>query len=164
MDWLPEFIHKYLTFAGKCYRHCDKPTTIRVISQDSSHVLGAYACPDGVVSQVVYFSLKPNLPWFENLLSEQVGGEYVDSRDVRLATRHGWELAKGAQEELEAKLGLGGSLREVYWRRYPKSDAQKQLNVSLCIGNESNAGCLRLFMQGKESNERLCPACRAKVA
>lgn len=165
MDWFPEFVHKYLTFTGKCYRHCEKATKVKVISQDSNHVMGAYVCPDGIVSQVVYFSLKPNLTWFETLLSDHVGRENVDTRDIRLGTRHGWELAKGAQEELEAKLGPGGSIKEVYWTaRYPKTDIQKQMIVSLCIGNGSNAGCLRLFMQEKEANERLCPACRVKVA
>jgi hypothetical protein len=163
MVWFPEFVHNYLTFTGKCYRHCDKPTTIKVVSQDPDRVLGAYACPGGAVSHVVYFSLKPDLAWFEKFLSDQVGGENVQTRDIRLATRHGWELGKGAQHELESKLGPGGSVREVYWRRYPKTDDQKQRIVSLCTGTESKAGCLKLFMQGKESNERLCPACRART-
>jgi len=163
MAWFPDFVGKYLTFTCKCYRHCDKPTAIKVISQDSDRVLGAYVCPDGAVSQVVYFSIKPNLTWFEKLLSDQVGRENVQTRDIRLATRHGWELGMGAQPELESKLGVGGSMSEVYWRRYPKTDDQKQKIVSLCIGTKSSAGCLKLFMQEKESNERLCPACRAKA-
>jgi hypothetical protein len=164
MDWFPGFVQKYLTFTGKCYRHCDRPTTIKIVSQDSEQVLGAYICPDGVVSHVVYFSLKPNLEWFENLLSDQVGRENIEGRDIRLATRHGWELGKGAQEGLIAKLGPGGSVTEVYWRRYPKGDAQKQMIVSLCIGNGSKPGCSRLFMQGEKSNEKPCPVCRARAA
>jgi len=161
MGWFPEFVHNYLTFTGKCYRHCDKTTTIRVVSQDSDQVLGAYVCPSGAVSQVVYFSPKPNLTWFKKFLSNQVGTENVQTRDIRLATRHGWELGKGAQEAVESKLGSKGTIREVYWRRYPKTDEQKEKIVSLCIGTESKPGCLKLFMQGMKSNERLCPACRA---
>jgi len=164
MDWFPEFVRKHLTFTGKCYGHCDKSTAMKVLSKDSDHVLGAYICPDGVASHVVYFSLKPDLAWFEKLLSDQVGRENVESRDIRLATRHGWELGRGARDELEAQLACQSSIKEVYWRRYPKTDEQKQMNVSLCVGNESDAGCLKLFMQPKGSNQRLCPTCHGDLA
>lgn len=162
MDWFPTFVQKYLAYTGKCYRHCDRPTTLRVISQNSEHVLGAYTCPDGVVSHVVYLSPRPNVAWFEDTLSDQLGKQNVEGRDVRLASRHGWELGEGAREELVRELGDAGSITEVYWRRYPQSDEQKQMLVSMCIGNGIKPGCLRLFMQSEKSGERLCPACRAK--
>lgn len=160
MGWLADVVERHLTFTGKCYGHCDKPTAAKVIFQDSDHVIGAYACPNGVVSHVVYFSLKPDLAGFQAFLSGQVGEEIVKGRDLRLASRHGWELGKGAEEEIQSKLGPAGAIKQAYWRRYPATEAEKDLLVALCVGNNSKSGCLTLFMKGKESDERLCPACR----
>jgi hypothetical protein len=164
MDWFPEFVLKYLTFTGKCFRHCDKPTSMRVVSQNSTSVVGAYVCPDGFVSQVVYFSLKPDMQWFERMLSDQVGMENFSPRDIRIASRHGWELGGTAREIVEANLGQGASIREAYWTRYAKTEEQKQLAVSLCQGDGSKAGCMKLFMHDRGSVERLCPACKAKLS
>jgi hypothetical protein len=137
---------------------------MKVISQESSRVLGAYICPDGFVSQVVYFSQKPDLNWFNNIMASQVGPENFTTNDVRIATRHGWELGEDALESLEAKLGKGRSITEVYWTRYPRTEAQKQTAVSLCTGNDSRAGCLRLFTHDRSRVERFCSACETKGA
>jgi hypothetical protein len=163
MDWFPEFVRKYLNFTGKCYRHCDKPTAMTVVSQNSTGLVGAYLCPEGVVSQVVYFSTQPDREWFENSLREQVGQENVNHRDLRVASRHGWELGGDAQEILDSRLGEGAGVTEIYWTRYPKTEEQKQQAVSLCVGDGSNAGCMKLFMHDRNSVERLCPSCRAKI-
>lgn len=162
MDWFPDFILKYLSFTGKCFRHCEKPTSMKVISRDSANLVGAYVCPDGFVSQVVYFSLAPDQPWFEAMLSDQVGKENLSQRDIRVASRHGWELGGQAQGTLQSKLGERGAIREIYWTRYPKTDAQKQQAVSLCMGKVSRAGCMKLFIHDRNSLETLCPSCKAK--
>ncbi len=162
MDWFPEFVLKYLSFAGKCFRHCEKPTSMRVVSRGATSVVGAYVCPDGIVSQVAYFSLKPDLESFERMLSSQVGNENFSSRDVRVASRHGWELGGAAEKVLEANLGDGASLSEVYWTRYPRTEDQKEQAVSVCQGNASRQGCMRLFMHDRSSVEKLCPTCKAK--
>jgi hypothetical protein len=160
VDWLPKFIEQHLTFKGKCFRHCDRPTSMKVILQDPKRVIGAYVCSDGFVSQVVYFSQKPNLKWFSDTIVKQVGSEIFTANDVRVATRHGWELGGGAVETLEAQLGANPSVTEVYWTRYPRTEAQKQITVSLCTGDVSRPGCLRLFAHDRNKIERLCPACR----
>ncbi len=162
MDWFPEFILKYLSFKGKCFRHCEKPTSMKVISQGSANLVGAYVCPDGFVSQVVYFSLAPDQVWFEGMLSDQVGKENLSQRDIRVASRHGWELGEKALDILQSKLGESGAIREIYWTRYPKTDAQKQQALSLCMGEVSKAGCMKLFIHDRNSLERLCPSCKAK--
>jgi hypothetical protein len=162
LDWLPEFVLKYLNFTGKCFRHCDKPTAMTVLSQNATHLVGAYVCPEGFVSQVVYFSTEPDREWFENSLREQVGQENVSHRDLRVASRHGWELGGDAQGILDSRLGEGVGVTEVYWTRYPKTEEQKQQAVSLCVGDGSKVGCMKLFMHGRNSTEQLCPSCRAK--
>lgn len=135
---------------------------MKVVSQDSNNVVGAYVCPDGVVSQVVYFSPKPDLQWFEGMLSSQVGKENLSARDIRIASRHGWELGGSVQEIVEANLAQGASIGEAYWTRYPKTETQKQWVVSLCQGDASRLGCMRLFMHDRSLVENLCPACKAK--
>ncbi len=162
MDWFPEFVLKYLNFMGKCYWHCERATSMNVISQESSSLVGAYVCPDGFVSQVVYFSLQPDREWFEHILSDQVGKENLSPRDIRLASRHGWELGGYARDILQSNLGECGSISEIYWTRYPKTEAQKQQAVSLCIGEGLKIGCMKLFMHGRNSVEKYCPSCKAK--
>jgi len=162
MDWFPEFVIKYLNFTGKCYRHCDKPTAMKVVSQNSTSLVGAYICPQGFVSQVVYFSIKPDREWFESSLRAQVGQEKVIHRDLRVASRYGWELGGDAQETLDSRLGEGTGVTEIYWTRYPKTEEEKQQGVSLCVGDGSKVGCMKLFMRDRNSTERLCLSCRAK--
>jgi len=163
LDWLPKFVEEHLRFTGKCFRHCDKPTSMKVIFQDSARVLGAYACPDGFVSQVVYFSQKPDLNWFNSTVSSQVGTENFTINDVRIATRHGWELGGNAQESLTEKLGPNATITEVYWTRYARTDAQKQVAISLCTGDGSRPGCLKLFAHESGKTEKFCPTCRRAI-
>ncbi len=137
---------------------------MKVISKESSSLVGAYVCPDGFVSQVVYFSLQPDREWFERMLSDQVGKENLNHRDIRIASRHGWELGGNARNILQSKLGEGGAIREVYWTRYPKTEAQKQQAVSLCIGEGVKAGCMKLFMHDRNSMETFCPSCIVKYS
>jgi hypothetical protein len=160
MAWLPKFVEQYLTFTGKCFRHCNKPTSMKAILRDPIRYLGAYICPDGYVSQVVYFSQKPDLAWFMDTITSQVGTENFRSSDVRTATRHGWELGRDALQTLQTQLGTKPSITEVYWTRYPKTEAEKKIGISLCTGNIDRSGCLRLFPHDVNKAERLCPVCR----
>ncbi len=162
MDWFPDFVMKYLNFTGKCFRHCEEPTSMTVIFRNEKSLVGAYVCPDAFVSQVVYFSLKADAEWFRDLLSSQVGKENVSNKDIRIASRHGWELGDGALDTLESKLGPGVPVKEIYWTRYPSTEAEKEQAVSICIGDLSKKGCMRLFMHNRNSVQKLCPACRAK--
>jgi len=133
---------------------------MKVMFQDSTSMLGAYTCPDGFVSQVVYFSQKPDLNWFNTTISNQVGLENFMTNDVRPATRHGWELGGNADESLKAKLGPNSSITEVYWTRYARTNAQKQIAISLCTGDSSRSGCMKLFAHESGKVEKFCPACR----
>jgi hypothetical protein len=161
-EWFSDFVSAHLNFTGKCFRHCDKPTSMKIISQGTNRLVGAYVCPSGIVSHVVYFDLKPDMEWFHELLYSQLSRENVNRADIRIATRHGWERGGRAQEILEDRFGSRGSIKEVYWTRYPKTETQKQQAVSLCIGDSSRAGCLRLFSHDKNTHGELCPECGAR--
>jgi hypothetical protein len=136
---------------------------MRVVVEDSTRVLGAYVCPDGFVSQVVYFSQKPDLKWFADKITSEVGQENFTQNDVRVASRHGWELGGNAFETLEAKAGINSPITEVYWTRYARTDAEKPIAISLCIGDRSRSGCLKLFAHDRNTAERFCPACKSNL-
>jgi len=156
---LKGFVEKYLTFKGQCRRHCDGPTSFVDLWYDSDRVVGAYVCPDKYVSRVVYLSTKPNIDWFIDFLSSQVGEEVVNDRDIRTATRHGWELRDDALAEMK-EISPSGVIKEVYWTVYPQTEAEKGRGVFLCSYPEKGRGCGRLFVQDIKSRNRLCPKCR----
>jgi len=164
LEWVPEFVEKYLSFQGKCFRHCDKPTSMQIVSQNGAQVLGAYVCPDGFVSQVVYFSLKPDMRSFEEMITTQVGEENFTLNDVRVGSRYGWELGGDARKLVETNLGSDGKITEVYWTRYARTDAEKKVAISLCAGDSSRKGCLKLFPHDSGVAEKLCPICRQSKA
>lgn len=137
---------------------------MKVISKSADSLIGAYVCADSVVSQVVYFSTASDREYFIRTLTAQVGQEHLNPRDIRVASRHGWELGGDAEKELRSKLGEAGVIHEIYWTRYPRTDAEKQLVASLCTGNGAKAGCMRLFMHDRASIEKFCPSCKAKNA
>jgi len=163
MTTLRTFIDNHLTFTGKCFHHCKNPTTMRIIKEARGKIVAAYTCPDGFVSQVVYLTdSKPDLEWFREFLSEQVGKRNVSERDVRIATRYGWELGGKTRRQIQSQLGPAGKLAEVYWTRYPKTELQKKKAISLCIGSSSKPGCMRLFIHSRKSKPVLCPECTSK--
>ena len=160
---LRTFIDNHLTFTGKCFHHCEKPTTMRIIKEAGGKVVAAYTCPDGFVSQVVYFTdSEPDLEWFREFLTKQIGKRNVSKRDIRIATRYGWELGGDARRKIQSQLGPGGKLIEVYWTRYPKTELQKKNAISLCIGSSNKPGCVRLFIHSRKSKPGLCPECASK--
>ena len=124
--------------------------------------MGAYLCSGGFVSRVMYFSLEPNLGWFYSFLSGQIGRGMVKRRDLRVATRHGWELGEEAAVELGelASQWRKPAVAEVYWTYYPKTDAEKSKGIFLCSKPEHGSGCGKLFAQEVTSKNRLCPRCR----
>lgn len=162
MDWFPEFILKYLNFDGKCFRHCDRSTSMQTLLHEPSRVVGAYVCPDGFVSQVVYFSTTPDIKWFEKMVSEQVGAENLASKDIRVGSRHGWELDGDARRVLESTLGVDGKITEVYWTRYAKTDAEKRVQISLCPAGGLEKRRPHLFAHDSNKTDRFCPSCQTK--
>jgi hypothetical protein len=158
---LKQFVEKYLTFQGKCYGHCDNPSSLVRLRSDSKNVIGAYVCPSGYVSRVVYFSVYPDIKSFRAFLHSQVGEEIVTDRDIRPATRHGWELGSDALAEI-GNVSPTGAIEEVYWTVYPKTLDEKRRGIFLCSYTEQGRKCNRLFVQDKKSRNRQCPKCKTE--
>lgn len=162
-ELLNSFVEKYLTFKGLCYRHCNKASHFVNMLMEEDRVVGVYACRDGYVSRVVYFDLKPDVNWFRSFLSHRLGEEAVRVRDIRVATRYGWELGEDASEEIATLLPAAGSapsIKEVYWTPYPQSEAEKIRGVFLCSNFGKSQPCRGLFTQEVTAQSRLCPSCR----
>ena len=156
---LKEFVETYLSFNGYCRRHCDDPTSFVPVWSDAENIVGAYVCPSAYVSRVIYFSVKPDIDWFRGFLTSQVGEEIVNDRDIRPATRHGWELINNAVDEI-GDVSPTSRLQEVYWTIYPKTEKAKKRGVFLCSDPEDGRGCHKLFVQDIKSKNTLCPKCR----
>ncbi len=156
---LKKFVEKYLTFQGRCYRHCDQISSFMDLRSDLNNVIAAYVCPDGYVSRVAYFSVCQDVKPLKSYLCSQVGEEIVADRDIRPATRHGWELGNDAMAEIGG-VSPTSSIQEVYWTVYPKTEDERNRGVFVCSYPENDRGCNRLFVQHKESRNRLCPKCK----
>ena len=156
-------MERYLVFKVECRQHCCKTADFRVIAhaEKQDGIVGVYICPNGFVSRVVYFSLEPNLNWFYAFLSGQLGKKMVQKRDLRIATRYGWELDEDATRELAyltSKLQTQ-AIGEVYRLHRPETEVEKSRGVLLCSDPEQGRGCRRLFVQEVTSRNRLCSKC-----
>jgi hypothetical protein len=145
-----QFVRKHLIVEGlPCSRHCSKPTRFHSFFEETDRIVGAYVCPDNFVSRIVYFSTAPDRGWFENFLREELeGGSRIRPNDVRVATRHGFELGREA-EAVSSQL-LPNGLTEYYWSFYPHGDEEKANGNFLC------EKCLKLFVKPISSPERVC--------
>jgi len=122
-------------------------------------MVGAYVCPDGYVTRVIYFSITPDRTWFKNFLLSQFGEAIVNDRDLRLATRYGWDLESDALPEIR-NMSSTGVIKQVYWTTYPKTDEEKHRGIFVCSTPQTENGCRRLFVQDINSPNRLCPKCQ----
>ena len=157
---LLDFVKQYLIVKEtKCYRHCQRQTRFVSLFQKGSALVGGYACPDNYVSRVVYFADEPDAKWFEQFLERQVGSERLRSRDIRYATRHGWELGGNAEKEIARVAPSTQSVKQYYWTFYPKSEEDEKLGTFLCPKEEG--GCGSLFTKQISDGEKLCPKCRS---
>jgi len=156
---LAGFVEKYLSFEGQCRRHCEEPASFTKLSSSEDRLVGAYVCPGGFVSRVIYFGRKADIVGFNHFLEDHVGKDFVNSRDLRVATRYGWELGGDALSEI-GNMSPEGVISEVYWTVYPRTDEEKNRGVFLCQDSREKRGCARLFIQGINSKNRLCPKCR----
>lgn len=155
---LKEFVKNHLTFKGTCRIHCDQTSLFEDVFSDSKNIVGAYVCPGGFVSRVVYFSVNPDINWFKRLLQSQLGRGKVNDHDIRLATRYGWEIGDDARIEMQ-KFSPSGAIREVYWTIDLKKIG-KDKGVFHCLDTTQGKGCRRLYINDIGSKNKLCPKCK----
>ncbi len=162
-DSVVAFSKQFLVTEGiKCARHCERPTRFVSLLEENDKLVGAYVCPDEYVSRVVYFSSKLDMNWFEAFLRDQVG-DRLRSRDLRCATRHGWELGREAEKRIKLLVDSGKGLREAYWTFYAKSDEDKKSGTFLC--SSKDGGCARRLYSKRldDQSRKLCPNCQSNI-
>ena len=157
VNQLLEFVKKYLVEDGvKCYKHCEQPTKLVPIFQSETSLVGAYVCPQRHVSRVVYFADNPDTDWFEKFLREQVGAGRVRARDIRRATRFGWELGREAEKEI-SQVSRSGKVTQHYWTFYARTDKERQSSTWLCPREEG--GCGKIYTEANSNDSILCENC-----
>lgn len=147
-----DFVDRYLIVReAKCYRHCQEPAYFVRLKADKSGIIGGYFCPGNYTSRVVYFSMdEPDREWFEKFLKAQAP-ELVRSRDIRSATRHGWELGGKAESEI-LKISSDG-IKQLYWTFYPATDVEKTTGAFRC------ENCGNLFVKRFSDDPKICQDC-----
>ena len=144
---------KYLLIDGARCSRCQKPTKAMLLHDTADGIIYGYVCGGGHVSRVVYFAAVPDVNWFEGFLRNQLG-DRIRSKDLRKATRHGWELGGDAEKEMSA------SVAQFYWTFYPQNEEERKYATSLC---SKEKGCGRLFTQSISENSIICPDCSKRV-
>jgi len=163
-DSVTAFSRQFLVADGiKCARHCEKPARFVPLLEESDRLVGAYVCPDEYVSRVVYFSTKPDMNWFEVFLRDQVGGR-LRSRDLRYATRHGWELGHEAEKRIKPLVEPGKGLGEAYWTFYARSDEDKKSGTFLCSSRDGGCDSRLYTKRLDDQSKKLCSSCQSKTS
>jgi hypothetical protein len=120
------------------------------IRRTEEELMAAYVCSDSHVSRVVYFAVDTDAKSFEDFLRSQLG-DRVRPRDIRKATRYGWELGGNAEKEISSRI------TELYWTFYAQNEKEKEYGTVLCA--TVKGGCGRLFTAPIAEKSLLCPAC-----
>lgn len=158
-DQFMSFVEKYLVVSdAKCSRHCDQPARFVPINETDSSVVGAYVCPKSYVSRIVYFADSPDPDWFKRFLIDNIGKELINPRDIRKATRYGWELGGTAEKEISSVSKSRGII-QYYWTPYPATDEEKRYGAFFC--SKESGGCGKLYSKLKTDESELCPSCRS---
>jgi hypothetical protein len=151
-----EFVGQYLVSKdARCHRHCGEAARFLLLSE-SAGLIGAYVCPKWAVSRVVYFTDKPEPGVFKKYLADQLGEGFIKDRDVRGATRHGWELGGRAEEEIKEIAELG--IVQYYWAFSPRTENAKQFGLFICP--RERGGCGKMHVRLKVYDSILCQSCR----
>ena len=163
-------VQKYLILPGQCYRHCSSPTSFMQLLKEEERIAGAYVCPSGSVSRIVYFDTNSDVTSLKNLLSLHLVDIPIRDEEIRVATRHGWELGIDPVKMTEEnRITFHGSepVMQLYWApprhrtsHQTRGPSDAGTSAFLCTGNEEKEGCKRIFLEQTDSSVRLCPRCR----
>jgi hypothetical protein len=125
---LEEIIDARLRTEGKCYGHCKSGTEMTLL-KDGKNTFSFMSCPEGYVSRIVMYGRELDVPAFRHFLKSTAGVGEVSDADIRIATRHPWDLGieDGGKETV--------LLKEAYWTqnyRRTKSDDPSREALFLC--------------------------------
>lgn len=130
---------------SNCYGHC-KEKTKPIFKERNGSVLCFQACPGKYVSRVVFYN--GSLEGLISYLKEVARGIDVSERDVRVATRYGWDLGlKGKNEKV---------MRVSYWtQNYGASKVSSETRPALFLCSR----CGSPFVKQFNSTTSICERC-----
>ncbi len=122
---------------------------MKFLSSDKDLIVCS-ACPGGYISRIVAYGEEVNLRTFKEYLSRLLSGSLsLEDEDIRVATRHTWDLGvKSSNDRV---------FRAAYWTqnyRRTKSDNPDRISLFLC------SNCNTPFLQPFTSTTTLCQNCR----
>lgn len=122
-----EIVTSYLKSDGRCYGHCDSRTELKIVEK-GDRVISCMTCPGGYVSRIVMYGRDIDAAAFKQYLTEKAGKlGGISDEDIRLATRHPWDLGMEGSEDVV--------IREAYWTqnyRRTKSEDPARNALFLC--------------------------------
>lgn len=146
---LAELVRDHFSLQTNCYRHCDEPTTLRIIAEGEA-TIGCYTCPSGYVSRVVLYAKRAEPKLLMKFLKNSAGEMDIAEADMRIASRHPWDLGIDVRDETV--------FQEVYWtQNYRRTESNQPQRKALFVC----ANCNSLYLKPLNSEKNLCDKCSA---
>ena len=147
-DSIRKTVEMHLTENTKCYNHCESPATHHFIRDDTA----CYACSGGYVSKIIMYGSQADAAGLRNFVDGLFNGAAdIRDEDIRVATRHPWELG------IEGTSSGNTVLREAYWNqnyRRGMSGETDRITLYRCVS------CGKLFMQAYSREPARCEDCK----
>ena len=151
-DWdvdTSRLVEAALSGTQKCRGHCDQQASLRFLSKGET-LVAASACPAGYVSRLMAYGPSSAGDTLRELLKETLGGLPVKEGDIRVATRHAWDL------------GIAGAeLRAAYWTQNYRASEIKEADrpaLFLC------SSCGSAYVKQLSASGSRCPSCTGSEA
>lgn len=143
-------VRSRLSADTSCYGHCKSPAHHHMINGAEGQI-ACFSCSGGYVSRVVMYSAEDGTEQLKSFVSRTVNGVMeIRDEDIRVATRHPWEM--GLEENSAGEV----ILREAYWTQHyrrTKSDDPARATLFRC------ESCGSLFTQPLNSAAATCTGC-----
>ncbi|MBX8643736.1 MAG: hypothetical protein KIY12_03315, partial [Thermoplasmata archaeon] len=143
-----EAIRLKLSSDTACYGHCSGPARHYFLRRPD---IACFACGGGYISRIVMYGMGADAAALRQFI-ESISGGAIDVRDedIRIATRHPWEMG------LEGRSTGEKVMTEAYWNqnyRRGKSDDASRIALFRCTA------CGSPFTQRFDTASPRCGAC-----
>ena len=136
MDSL-QIIENYLKSDGRWYGHCEGRAEM-VFLEKGRRTVSCMACPGGYVSRIVMYAPEVDPADLQEFLAVRAGAlGPVSEEEIRVATRHPWDLG------IEGQVKEDVAIRQAYWtQNYRKTKADNPSRNALFLCRD----CSELFV------------------
>ena len=149
---IKELVLAYLGGPFKCYGHCQEPAQLLFV-REGDRPVAAQVCPGGYVSRLILYADSSDPVGLKEYVTGIAHGAFqVSERDIRSATRYGWDLGVGGNERV---------LGEAYWvQNYGRSKSSDPERRALFVCSSCGAP----FIQAFSCATSLCADCTRRAS